>query len=865
MICSGDSEESILALGKNSRFERILSHRVGELKLGKGETAVLTRRGWPEAATGLRKRRKGMDMPVGEMTEGDAGIWRRGSRFELHKSKSMHMVRGGSNPSIHSRDNLRYLYSEGNHREGDVPTRTGKAPLLHERDKSKVNSRSHGPVAAGGCPSPQPTMLSLLTVPNEILAHIAFYLATLSLHALPDALLPLRYSCKYLHFRLSPTVNLPLYARICRFKFDNSAVRRKAFVPAAGNLVDHLDHCCKLMAAIRNRNFEDDDPSSVLFSTYILMLENDGKNRAQLEWAGVDAYVDAYVRTRIYDPVERMANDGWPRDNAANACALWLLWMLTTPDKLQAESLAERDQIAQCVLPYVSLPFRYASTHAPPIHYNLPPPCPTSSADDKNFFSISTAHGLFPIYFSPDRAWSHVYYGSRPLFAPPLAAEAAKLIYQSRRDMAILPVPAEHPRTRADAIAAGATGVFPTQEDIQEVNAHKSAELVKRIIWDWDRGVGVVPGANDGMGYLDASRSWDCDWWRLRFCWDLWRSQPRWRPGKVYMPGTLSGLWQGKMLIPSEVHMMAFLNAPIYPSPIYSEATLLMTIRPIYMRLTEHHCLIRQTRMPVPQQENAQFQDNGVKNAWFPGPTGSMTFKSAIDHREGCQNVTLYATTGQIAEYRTYNPKSSGSEWSGYEHDQDSCPGCKARAELVDSAAQEELSEVMEEEKQRRREAEKAFTSVGLGQQMAIPFNLGDQEMNVDGWEDDDEYSGWDVMEAGEEDEDLYSDSMPPVRRSHDWVRNVVECDGVRDIIVTGSTDETHGQAWHHYTYYGRIRPWDGLIGILSVPRTSVDGTKMIYGYISGGKNFSGNWRWSMADPAMPAWECAVVMSKREE
>ena len=85
------------------------------------------------------------------------------------------------------------------------------------------------------------------------------------------------------------------------------------------------------MAAIRARNFEDDDASSVLFGAYVLMLENDGKNRAQLEWAGIDTYVDAYIRTRMYDPIERMANDGWPRDNTANACALWLLWMLTTP------------------------------------------------------------------------------------------------------------------------------------------------------------------------------------------------------------------------------------------------------------------------------------------------------------------------------------------------------------------------------------------------------------------------------------------------------------------------------------------------------------------------------------------------------
>jgi hypothetical protein len=33
------------------------------------------------------------------------------------------------------------------------------------------------------------------------------------------------------------------------------------------------------------------------------------------------------------------------------------------------------------------------------------------------------------------------------------------------------------------------------------------------------------------------------------FSLDSWRSQPRWRPGKVYMPSTRLGLWQDKMVM----------------------------------------------------------------------------------------------------------------------------------------------------------------------------------------------------------------------------------------------------------------------------------------------------------------------------
>ncbi|KAF8641170.1 hypothetical protein AX17_000805 [Amanita inopinata Kibby_2008] len=716
----------------------------------------------------------------------------------------------------------------------------------------------------------------LLAVPNEILTHIAFHLASLSLHAHPDLLLPLRHASTSLYFRLSPDANPSLYARIYRLKFDSSAIRRRAFDPQAEDYAEHLALSCKTLAAIQNRNFFADAPESVLFAAYLMMLDNDGKNRAQLEWAGIDAYVDAYVRTRTYDPIQRMTNHGWPVDNAANACALWLMWMLTTPEKLQAESLQEREQIALSVLPFASVPFRYASAHAPPMHYYLPLPNAVNNGDAE-FFSIQTAHGPFPIYRSPERAWSQLYFASRPLIMPPLAAEAAKLIYISRRDMTPFAIPPALPRNRVAAVAAGLTEVMPTQEDIVELNAHKSAKLVKRIIWDWDQGKAVFPGENNEVEYVDASRAWDCDWWRLRLCWDSWRRQPRWRPGRVYMPGTMSGLWEGKLLIPSEGQMLTFLNNASYPSPLYTEDTLNITSRPIYMRIKEHHCLMNQAPMPVPgyhtyvnnlanHQPAQQIPEEGTQNAWFPGPTGSLRHEYSFD-RTGA-NVTLYAVTGETAQYQTFVPENNNARWTGHEHDNDACDACRARAEVVSTAVREEKQR-MELEEERRREIEQAFTSVGLGHGFGVPLGLENDEMDVDedDGEEDEEDGDLDIMEMSEDAEELFTPDGQPLRRvrkSHDWVRNVVECDGIKDIIFTGATDDSHGQAWHHYTFYGRVRPWDGLIGILRVPRLALQGTTILYGYVSGSKNFSGNWRFALTDPGMPAWECAVVMSKRE-
>lgn len=173
--------------------------------------------------------------------------------------------------------------------------------------------------------------MSFLSVPDEILDHIAFHLAAILPIPLPDPLLPLRCASKSLYFRLSPHANHSLYARIYRLNFDHSAVCRRAFVPEAENYAEHYLHSCGALAAIKLRDFEINDPAAVLFAAYIMMLDNDGKNRAQLENAGIELYLSVYMRTYMYTSDPRLANNGWPQDTAANACALWLLWMFTTP------------------------------------------------------------------------------------------------------------------------------------------------------------------------------------------------------------------------------------------------------------------------------------------------------------------------------------------------------------------------------------------------------------------------------------------------------------------------------------------------------------------------------------------------------
>lgn len=53
-----------------------------------------------------------------------------------------------------------------------------------------------------------------------------------------------------------------------------------------------------------------------------------------------------------------------------------------------------------------------------------------------------------------------------------------------------------------------------------------------------------------------------------------------------------------------------------------------------------------------------------------------------------------------------------------------------------------------------------------------------------------------------------------------------------------------HGQAWHHYKFYGRVRCWDGLIALVRIPINIPElGMTIFRGYIVGNQNLVGNWR----------------------
>ncbi|KAJ7194231.1 hypothetical protein GGX14DRAFT_586818 [Mycena pura] len=623
----------------------------------------------------------------------------------------------------------------------------------------------------------------LCAVPREVLERIAYELACLTPLGPPSALIPLLLTCKTVNARLSR--NKALYSQIFRLKFDTSAVRRRAFEPTPSQYYDQLVLYCTQLQKLRGQ-VRADDCDDVLFAAFLMMLENDGRNAAQLEHAGLDSYLDIFVRSQLWN--DRYTAHGWPTDNTANACALWLVWMTTTEQKLKAESAARREQIIALVLPYVLVPYRYASSFAPHNHFELPLRNTTKTRPN----TFITSHGPYPVYLDPRRVWSQVHYSSRPAIVPPLVAVAAKLVYFSRRETVPFSVPPHLPVDREQALAAGVTDISATQADLHELNAHLNKGLPEhRPGWGPE---------SEGADMEPLSKCWDTDWWRLRKCFDAWREADR-RLGLVYEPGTFTGLWQGRMLIPGEHHMTALITTLDYP-PDFDEGYLGTTTVPLFMRIAEHHSYAPDFPAPCGNAEGA------LEHGYFPPQThfvaedaGSVVLRVGEDGAERYK----YATFGAPGAAR---------------HDPYACTACRAREDALRARRARAAAAAHEE----------LFARLGL----AEPASDDDDEM------DDDDPPAQDPARE------------PP-------------CNGIQDIIFTGATDLRHGQAWSSFEFYGRVRPWDGMIGILRVSSDPRKGTLLFYGFIVGGHKFVGNWRAAHQEVGAPAWESAFSAARRDD
>ncbi|OCH92980.1 hypothetical protein OBBRIDRAFT_725705, partial [Obba rivulosa] len=689
-----------------------------------------------------------------------------------------------------------------------------------------------------------PQTSRLCAVPDSVLEHIALEVAVAEPLGPPAGLVPLLRTCRRIHTVLDIDTNHNLYAKIFTLKFDKRAANRRIGEHAvySSNLAFQLRKYCLTLQRICTGDVYSELIEDDLWTAYLMLLENDGKNAEQLlEYAKLDAFVDRFMCTRLWE--NRLQYGGWPAESTANSLAVWLYFMTLDQARLSAMTLEKRNDMKRLVLPYNACTVRYPFYHAPDNHFDFPI-SPIFATDSP--IATATPHGWWPLYRAPGSIREHVYhFGSKLAISAPLLAQGARLVYMTLCAQEPWLSEDDWARDREEAIALGRHHIHPTKADIAELNADSAVRLYSRGDWDWRAKLSPEDGKLEDDGHwrtkLQAiSARWYHDWTRITGCIDPTVLNPY--KGHVYTPGTLNGLWKGRISVrEADRHFRDFMTSPTFPDE-YASVPSETCVWPVCLHLREHHSI--NPEIPVaPGGNSLDEHDDGLCNAWFP---------TLIDMHENNGIVRVHDhVSGLDSVYETYVDGRPNS------HSEDTCTAC--------------ISQRRAEEARQRTHSPRAAPPPALSRAtsqspslysmdaLQDPSDAGSKpqrmrsRVNAALGEDIDVDKILDGVIGSDSSADEGEWSSQESSNGSGDIENTLEtvCSGIQDIIVTGETLFHHGQAWGHCLYYGRVRAWDGLIAIVrqrNLPAGG-DGTRNIAifrGYVVGGENFVGSMRhWS--------------------
>jgi len=184
---------------------------------------------------------------------------------------------------------------------------------------------------------------SLESLSPEILEHIAFLTVADWNHVNgpPKELVPLLCTSRTIYRVLSSSNNL--LASIFRLKFDCAAPTRRlgARWVTSSCLAFELKKRFAALQRIRRKICTHTDD---LWTAYLLMMESDGRNEAQLiEWARVEEYLHTIIAYRVHAVPE--SPHYWFTETEGTSLIIWLLWMTSSRGEfsspLQSDTLTD--------------------------------------------------------------------------------------------------------------------------------------------------------------------------------------------------------------------------------------------------------------------------------------------------------------------------------------------------------------------------------------------------------------------------------------------------------------------------------------------------------------------------------------------
>ncbi|KAL1664793.1 hypothetical protein GGF50DRAFT_101379 [Schizophyllum commune] len=702
--------------------------------------------------------------------------------------------------------------------------------------------------------SPRMCASRLCVLPAELLHEVAVYLVACDDAAAPE------------HLASTCTIHLaPIFrslvekGHICREIFDMEAIIRRCDWLATscpeedlgrangrirsedlGELLDVVLNYVRT-PIVNHTPLDHPDVDAAIMGIYALLLMDDGKTREMLEQWHTYSFVMAYVRRRLsLDEVTSPVP--WPEQDEVLLCALSAAWILTTPEHLLAEPPQERERLRRGLLPFILMPFRYPAGELPAECFYPPV---ADGPQGLPHSDLVTVHGNYPIY--PRTRQSHMarpshtvpnvwpYAGRDFDFSLPLVSSVAKLHYFARQELSELSIPdhlAEDYQSRWEAYLRrrqeeGSQIPFEvelTKEDIRKYNQTRGTPLPRRnphyptsLQWDADTMRCLMSSALVGYDN-DHPPSALCDSIRMSHMYEL---------------GTMTGLWRGRMLLPQLHYLQNALQEPVR-TPLFDAQMSELVMNFSAWRISEFVAPIEDDAR-IPGRDDA-------RTGWLPYNT---SFAVSGDGKK-CDVFSRnkkYVYRSVEEHKKAFAPADDDSDRKPEE-----CAGCKLRERF--GSGKEDVDAIFEsvglglEEVEceecgccPRRPSRDFLYAFGTPVRESFSVQTEEQEDGEDGEGEDEENEGPCA--------ECQRRVLPP--------RSLKACNHVSSVLLHGTMDETDAAALYDYELYGRVRPCDGMIGLLRFPkqrdsRFSPPGISsayytFFYGYVIGGQNFVGTWR----------------------
>ncbi|KAH9848014.1 hypothetical protein C2E23DRAFT_906734 [Lenzites betulinus] len=651
--------------------------------------------------------------------------------------------------------------------------------------------------------------LVLAALPADVLDEIAYHTAVLDLLGPPHHLVALLCTCKRIYAVLCSQNNHHLYARIFVAKFDHRAARRRMGVKAghASALASQLTRYCKAIRNIRSGDIYSPSITKDFLRAYALCLENDGKNAAQLRWAGLFEFAEQFILERLWEGRDTL--QGWPVEDIDNSLALWLYWYSSSEDHFASKTREERDMFMELLRPYALYNFRYPPFFAPDNHAHLPL---YGTPDAYRDHSTVTPHGFYPLYRDPALCTHTMrHYGRTLALAEPPLGLVAKLLYVALQEYNPVDTELLIPVDRDEAALLHTRG--PTRADYAEFARTKAVR--HPAPGDWR--AAALLRARD----RSPSMASDNDWERWYGCHNPWAPSPSHRA--KYTFGSLTGLWGGRSLDPEILEYEYATNTRDFDADLVERAALNVPEHPLFFTLREHRARPGPAAaLPHWQVHGRDPLNEGIMNAYLPrGWAGGFL----ATERAGALRI-FQVGRGRQWVYETYAP--------GGKRGADDAGG-GADAEMmdvdVDADAEERIGRARAQVQRALgdgMDVDELLESVASGSGSGSgPSRSRSRSHSTD--------SSGSSSGASDSDEPPRPRGAPPL-----------------DIILTGSTETRHALAWGNYHLYGRVRAWDGLIVLVRAPAPEPDVLSpfperlepyVFRGYLLGGANLVGAWR----------------------